>query len=172
MTALEVSSPGRGAGQSWYRDRFALPYIRDPLLDRGVAVDTLETSTSWSNLHRLHRAVGEAIQGAVAATLSAGRRAIVMAHVSHAYVDGASLYFTIVFPQAERGAELDQWQRIKQAASDAIAEHGGTISHHHGVGSDHRPWLEAEKGPVGLRVLGAIKSAVDPKGIMNPGKLV
>jgi alkyldihydroxyacetonephosphate synthase len=162
---------GRGAGDSWYRDRFALPYIRDPLLDRGVGVDTLETSTSWSNLHRLHRAVRDAISTAAAASARRGR-AMVLAHVSHAYLDGASLYFTIIFPQAEPGAELEQWRAIKVAASDAIAEHGGTISHHHGVGSDHLPWLAADKGGLGVRLLGAIKRELDPTGIMNPGKLV
>ncbi|PRQ06254.1 FAD-binding oxidoreductase [Enhygromyxa salina] len=163
---------GRGAGQSWYRDRFALPYIRDPLLERGVAVDTLETSTSWSNLLPLHQAVGDAIATAASATLRDGQRAMMMAHVSHAYLDGASLYFTIVFPQAPAGEELHQWQAIKSAASRAIIEHGGTISHHHGVGTDHRDYLPEEKGPLGVRLLGAIKAELDPRGIMNPGKLV
>jgi alkyldihydroxyacetonephosphate synthase len=163
---------GRGAGQAWYRDRFALPYIRDPLLDRGVAVDTLETSTSWSNVLPLHRAVRDAIAAAASATLGAGQRAVVLAHLSHAYLDGASLYFTIVFPQAEVGAELQQWRSIKAAASLAIIEHGGTISHHHGVGTDHRSYLAAEKGLLGVRLLGAIKDELDPHGIMNPGKLV
>lgn len=163
---------GRGAGQSWYRDRFALPYIRDPLLDHGVAVDTFETSTSWSNVLRLHAAVREAIANSTAATLEPGQRAMVMAHVSHAYLDGASLYFTLVFPQALRGQELAQWRAIKQAASDAIARNGGTISHHHGVGTDHREYMSGEKGELGVGVLGAIKGAVDPGGIMNPGKLV
>ncbi|PRP92795.1 putative FAD-linked oxidoreductase [Enhygromyxa salina] len=163
---------GRGAGQSWYSDRFALPYIRDPLLDRGVAVDTLETSTAWSNIRRLHKAVCEAIASAANETLRGGERAMVMAHVSHAYLDGASLYFTIVFPQAGVGSELRQWQGIKNAACEAIIGHGGTISHHHGVGSDHRPWLAAEKGELGVRLLEAIKGELDPKGIMNPGKLV
>jgi alkyldihydroxyacetonephosphate synthase len=163
---------GRGAGQAWYRDRFALPYIRDPLLDRGVVVDTLETSTSWSNLLALHKAVCDAISTAASATLRGAQRAMVMAHVSHAYLDGASLYFTLVCPQAEVGAELQQWQAIKAAASVAIIEHGGTISHHHGVGTDHRSYLAAEKGPLGVRLLGAIKAELDPHGIMNPGKLV
>ncbi|KIG17442.1 Alkyldihydroxyacetonephosphate synthase [Enhygromyxa salina] len=163
---------GRGAGQSWYRDRFALPYIRDPLLDRGIAVDTLETSTSWSNLLPLHQAVSSAISAAASATLRRGQRAMMMAHVSHAYVDGASLYFTIVFPQAPAGEELQQWQAIKAAACQAIVDHGGTISHHHGVGTDHRAYLTHEKGPLGVRLLGAIKSELDPRGIMNPGKLV
>jgi alkyldihydroxyacetonephosphate synthase len=163
---------GRGAGQAWYRDRFALPYIRDPLLDRGIAVDTLETSTSWSNILPLHRAVCDAIAAAASGTLRPGQRTMVMAHVSHAYLDGASLYFTVVFAQAKVGDELRQWQAIKAAASQAILEHGGTISHHHGVGTDHRSYLAAEKGPLGVRLLGAIKAEIDPQGIMNPGKLV
>ena len=109
---------------------------------------------------------------AASETLRAGQRAMMMAHVSHAYLDGASLYFTVVFPQAEVGAELQQWRTIKVAACDAIIEHGGTISHHHGIGTDHRSYLEAEKGPLGVRLLGAIKGELDPHGIMNPGKLV
>src|SRR5262249_11110721 len=152
--------------------RFALPYIRDPLLDRGVAVDTFETSTEWSNLLRLHTAVRDAIRTAAEATLAVGQRVMVMAHISHAYLDGASLYFTLLFPQAPPGGELAQWRVIKAAASDAIAAHGGTISHHHGVGTDHRDHLTAEKGSLGIGVLGAIKAQLDPNGIMNPGKLL
>ena len=159
---------GAGPGRSWYEGRFQMPYLRDPLMDRGVGVDTLETSTTWSNLHHLHRAVREAIADAIEAR---GGRGLVLSHISHSYEVGASLYFTFVFPR-DLDDELGQWRAIKRAASDVIAREGGTISHHHGVGADHLDWMEAEKGPLGLAVLRGAKEAVDPGGIMNPGKLL
>jgi len=93
-----------------------------------------------------------------------------MAHISHIYRDGASLYFTYIFPRAVDG--IAQWRKIKTAASDAIAANGGTISHHHGVGEDHLPWIAREKGELGIEVLRGIKRTLDPKGILNPGKLL
>ena len=163
---------GTSAGRSWTKSRFKMPYLRDPLLDRGIAVDTLETSTSWSKVPALHRAVTRAIQGALERERATPQaRAMVMCHVSHVYEDGASLYFTFVFPQRAEGA-LEQWRAVKQAAGDAIAEGGGTISHHHGVGTDHAPWLRREKGDVAMAVLGAVKHELDPKGVLNPRKLL
>jgi alkyldihydroxyacetonephosphate synthase len=98
-------------------------------------------------------------------------RGVVMCHISHAYRDGASLYFTIIFPRALNG-EIAQWQAIRKAGLDAIAAHGGTISHHHGVGEDHLAWMEHEKGALGIEMLRAVKQALDPRGILNPGKLI
>ncbi len=100
-----------------------------------------------------------------------GARGIVMGHISHSYPDGASLYFTYIFPRQLEG-EVAQWRKIKKAASDAIAANGGTISHHHGVGEDHLPWIAQEKGELGIAVLRAIKHTLDPNGILNPGKLI
>lgn len=159
---------GRGPGNSWYENRFEMPYLRDPLMDHGVGVDTLETSTTWSNVQALYRAVRSAIRGAIEAS---GRRGIVMAHISHSYLEGASLYFTYIFPR-DLEDEIGQWRAIKKAASEAISRHGGTISHHHGVGIDHAPWLPAEKGELGIALLEAAKRSLDPRGIMNPGKLL
>ncbi len=102
---------------------------------------------------------------------SSTARGIVMAHVSHSYPDGASLYFTFIFPR-QLDREVEQWQAIKRAASDAILMNGGTISHHHGVGADHVPWLAEEKGEIGMSLLKATKREMDPKGVMNPGKLL
>jgi alkyldihydroxyacetonephosphate synthase len=169
MMALDA---GRRPGERWYEGRFHGPYIRDPMMDRGVGVDTLETATSWGNIDALYTAVKAAIEKAVSETVPRpGANGIVMCHISHAYQTGASLYFTIIFPRALDG-ELAQWRAIKTAASDAIAACGGTISHHHGVGEDHLPWIEQEKGALGIDVLRAIKHALDPKGILNPGKLI
>jgi alkyldihydroxyacetonephosphate synthase len=159
---------GARPGRSWLRGRFAAPYLRDELLDRGVMAETLETATTWSNLHALHAAVRDALCRAL--TLR-GTPPAVMCHVSHLYASGASLYFTFIARQ-EPGAELDQWRAAKHAACDAIVAAGGTITHHHAIGRDHAEWLADEIGPLGVEVLRAVKQRVDPTGIMNPGKLL
>lgn len=163
---------GTGPGERWYQSRFTSPYSRDPMMDRGLGVDTLETSTRWSNIEALHAQVVAAITRAMDANMpEPAARGVVMAHVSHSYPDGASLYFTFVFPR-QLDREIEQWQAIKRAASDAIAMNGGTISHHHGVGTDHMAWLAGEKGAIGMSLLQATKRDVDPGGILNPGKLL
>ncbi len=159
---------GRSAGRAWVAQRFAAPYLRDELLTQGVMVETLETATGWSNLERLHGAVGGAIGEALG---EQGTPGLVMCHVSHLYETGASLYFTFLAPQRE-GQEIEQWQAVKRAASEAIVAGGGTITHHHAVGRDHAPWLEREVGAQGIEMLRALKAQLDPAGIMNPGKLI
>ncbi|MFB9568870.1 FAD-linked oxidase C-terminal domain-containing protein [Saccharopolyspora hordei] len=158
---------GRAVGENWRSHRFAGPRQRDALLDRGVCVETLETAAHWSGLSELRSAVRSAL---VRSLRRDGADPIVMCHVSHAYETGASLYFTVLAARDEQDP-LGQWQRAKRAASDAIAGRG-TITHHHAVGADHLPWLGAEIGAVGEAVLAAAKRAVDPTGILNPGKLV
>ncbi len=159
---------GRSPGESWAAGRFAGPYLRDDLLSLGVMVETLETATSWTRLPDLHAAVGDALREALGAR---GTPPLVMCHVSHLYPSGASLYFTFLARQ-EEGAELDQWAAAKRAAGDAIVAQGATITHHHAIGRDHLPWMEAEDGPLGLAALRAVKRELDPAGIMNPGKLL
>ena len=156
---------GASAGGSWNRNRYGGPYLRDELMDLGVMVETLETAHTWSRLDELYRAVSAALRGAL------GERSIVMCHVSHAYPDGASLYFTF-FARARRGRELEQWRAAKSAACEAIVATEGTITHHHAVGRDHAPYMRAEVGEVGLDALRAVKERLDPAGIMNPGKLL
>jgi len=169
---LGAMSIGSGPGKRWREGRFHGPYLRDPLMERGVGVDTLETATSWSKIDALYNAVRAALENSIRETAPRpGARGIVMCHISHSYATGASLYFTYIFPRALDG-EVAQWQTIKKAASDAIAANGGTLSHHHGVGEDHLPWMAAEKGALGIDVLRAVKNALDPKGILNPGKLI
>jgi alkyldihydroxyacetonephosphate synthase len=92
-------------------------------------------------------------------------------HVSHAYRDGASLYYTFLAPMAPEGREEEQWVKTKRAASDAIMEGGGTITHHHGIGYEHAPWMREEVGEVSLDALRSLKKVMDPAGILNPGKL-
>ena len=159
---------GERPGRAWQRGRFAGPYLRDVLLDRGVMVETLETATSWSHLRELYEAVRAALRDALTAR---GTPPLVMCHISHLYPYGASLYFTFAARQ-EEGAELDQWRAAKTAASDAIVAHHGTITHHHAIGHDHVPWMAAEVGELGIELLRAAKHRLDPKGIMNPGKLL
>ncbi len=93
------------------------------------------------------------------------------AHLSHAYADGASLYFTYI-ARARAGSEVEQWRLVKRAASEAIVSCGATITHHHAVGRDHAPYMEVEVGELGLEALRAVKERLDPAGIMNPGKLL
>jgi len=159
---------GRRPARSWLKTRFSTPYARDELLDRGVMVETLETATTWSRLHRLHTAVGVALREALT---ERGTPPLVMCHVSHLYRSGASLYFTFFARQEEAGG-LDGWWAAKTAACDAIVSNGGTLTHHHGVGRDHAPWMEDEVGQIGLDVLRAAKDELDPDWIMNPGKLL
>ena len=157
---------GRRPGEAWRAARFAAPHLRDALLDRGVLVETLETATTWSGLAGLHRAVRDALSTALAATPP-----LVGCHVSHLYPDGASLYFTVLARQ-DSGDPAGQWSAAKRAAGDAIAAAGATITHHHAIGRDHVPWLEAEDGALGIELLRAVKQRCDPAGIMNPGKLL
>jgi len=159
---------GQPAGRAWEHGRYKGPYLRDTLMGMGAMVETLETSHSWSRFEELHTAVGAAIRFALA---EQGTPGLVFCHLSHAYADGASLYFTFI-SRARRGAELEQWEAVKRAASAAIVAHGGTITHHHAIGRDHRPYMEAEVGHGGIEVLRAVKEELDPAGIMNPGKLL
>jgi alkyldihydroxyacetonephosphate synthase len=160
----EGSSLGHRPGQAWEDSRFAAPYLRDLLLDHAIMVDTLETATTWDRYLPLYRSVRDAMAKAM------DDRGLVMAHLSHAYSDGASIYYTFLARQAE-GRELEQWQQVKVAATDAIIAAGGALSHHHGIGSDHRPWMSRYLGTAGVRTLAALKQTFDPNGIMNPGKL-
>ena len=156
---------GEEGGEAWAQGRFHGPYLRDSLLDVGVLVETLETATFWSNLPRLYHAVKLALETALA-----GQSPIVLCHISHVYETGASLYFTVA---AKQTAEpLAQWAAAKAAASDAMIAAGATITHHHAVGRDHKPWFAQEVGPVGVEMLRAVKERLDPAGVLNPGALV
>lgn len=162
------TSLGAGPAESWEHGRFGAPVLRDALLDNGALVETLETATDWSALPALKDAVAQALTTSLEAS---GTPALVMCHISHVYPTGASLYFTVVAGQ--RGEDpIEQWATAKRAASEAIVAAGGTITHHHAVGVDHKPYLEAEIGEVGVQMLRAVKSAVDPRGVCNPGTLI
>jgi alkyldihydroxyacetonephosphate synthase len=155
------------AGEAWAHDRYRGPYLRDALLDAGALAETLETVTFWSGLPALYEALGSALRDALTAR---GTPPVVLCHVSHVYPAGASLYFTVGAAQA--ADPLAQWDAAKAAASDAIIASGGSITHHHGVGVDHRPWYVREVGPLAVSALRAVKAELDPAGIMNPGVLI
>lgn len=167
LTAHGGTSLGEGPARSWEHGRFGAPYLRDSLLAAGALAETLETATRWSNLRALKNAVTDALTASLTAS---GTAALVMCHISHVYPTGASLYFTVV--AAQRGDPIAQWRAAKTAASEAIIANGGTITHHHAVGADHRPWLHREVGDLGIEVLRAVKAVLDPAGILNPGKLI
>lgn len=161
------TSLGEAPARAWEHGRFNAPYLRDSLLSAGALCETLETATNWSNLATLKAAVTEALTGALT---ESGTPALVLCHISHVYPTGASLYFTVV--AAQRGNPIDQWRTAKTAASEAMVRNGGTITHHHAVGADHRPWMREEIGDLGVEVLRAVKGVLDPTGILNPGKLI
>ncbi|WP_322778826.1 FAD-binding oxidoreductase [Frankia sp. Cas4] len=158
---------GRDIGASWVRDRFRGPYLRDALLDVGMFAETLETAGFWSTLPGLYTGVRDAIVAALAAQDAPG---VIMCHISHVYPTGASLYFTVVCPQP--GEPVASWVAVKAAATRAVLDAGGTITHHHAVGTDHQPWLAAEIGDIGMAVLRSVKDTLDPAGILNPGILL
>ncbi len=163
LGALGGTPLGEEPGRAWLEGRYRGPYLRDSLLDVGVLTETLETAAYWSVLPRVYDAVRAAVGERLPGSL-------VLCHISHVYPTGASLYFTVAAGQ--QGDGLAQWAAAKAAACDAIVAAGGTITHHHGVGRDHKPWLADEIGPVGVEVLRAVKQRLDPAGILNPGVLV
>jgi alkyldihydroxyacetonephosphate synthase len=160
----------RYLGGKWVESRFHVPYLRNILWEKGYAVDTLETATDWQNVDHLKDAMESALNG----SLSNRDEGIhVFTHLSHIYAQGASIYTTFIFRMAETHEEtFSRWQGLKRDASEAIIANKGTISHQHGVGVDHAPYLVAEKGKLGIGMIKSLCRQVDPNGMMNPGKLV
>ncbi len=164
ITGVGGVSLGTEGGEAWAEGRFHGPYLRDSLLDVGVLAETMETVTFWSNLDHVYTSVKDA----VAASL--GADSLVLCHISHVYETGASLYFTVATKQATDA--LAQWLVAKDAVSAAMVRNGASITHHHAVGRDHKPWLAEEIGPVGVEMLRAVKQRMDPTGVLNPGVLI
>ena len=161
---------GRGLGERWKKNRFRNVYLRNAAWAHGYAIDTVETALDWPRVTPGMRAVEQAAREAMAAE---GEQVHAYTHLSHLYAQGASVYTTFIWRLAGNfDADLARWRRLKNAVSDAIVAGGGTISHQHGVGLDHAPWLRAEKGALGMQALGALFRAFDPEGCMNPGKLL
>ncbi|MGZ5798715.1 MAG: FAD-binding oxidoreductase [Caldimonas sp.] len=160
---------GTAIGSAWAKNRFRGPYLRNSLWDAGVAVETVETCVPWTGATAMLAAIEDAGRAALAAE---GERVHAFTHLSHVYRQGCSVYTTFVYRlAADPDANLERWLRLKTAASEAVVAGGGTISHQHGVGTDHRPYLPAEKGELGMALLRSAARELDPTGMMNPGKL-
>jgi alkyldihydroxyacetonephosphate synthase len=159
----------RGAVGSWREAFLRAPYLRDTFVAMGVISETFETAITWERFPALHehvRAVAEDALREVGATH--GR---VMCRFTHIYPDGVAPYFTVL-ARGRRGEEIEQWSAVKRAVSDAILREGATITHHHAVGRDHRPWYDRQRPDVFAAALRGAKAAVDPAAIMNPGVLI
>ncbi len=164
----EQAEGSRGGATGSWREAFVrAPYLRDTFVAMGVLAETFETAITWDRFDAFCAAVAEATRRVVHEVCGEG---LVMCRLTHAYMDGAAPYFTVLAP-ARRGGELEQWDAIKRAAGDAILAHGGTITHHHAVGRDHRPWYDAQRPEPFAAALRGAKAALDPAGILNPGVL-
>ncbi len=161
---------GRAFGNAFKKNRFRAPYLRNDLWDKGYAIDTLETAAPWSRIPSLLQSIETGIRDGLA---SQNERVHVFTHLSHPYTDGSSIYTTYAFRLAPSPEEtLARWTVLKGNASRAIVAGGGTISHQHGVGTDHKPYLAAEKGRLGVDILNKVLAVCDPSALMNPGKLI
>ncbi|MFL5824770.1 MAG: FAD-binding oxidoreductase [Solirubrobacteraceae bacterium] len=161
-------APGGGAVGSWREAFLRAPYLRDTFVAIGVLSETFETAITWDRFEAFHEAVVGAASEAVREVCGAGT---VTCRFTHVYPDGPAPYYTILAP-ARRGSELQQWAEIKSAASEALLSAGGTITHHHAVGRDHRPWYDRQRPDRFAAALRAAKAAVDPAGLLNPGVLI
>jgi alkyldihydroxyacetonephosphate synthase len=181
-TALEICGDhggtwerrGNGAGDgaavgSWREAFLRAPYLRDVFIAIGVLSETFETAITWERFPSFHGRVTADVSAAVREVC--GGAGSVTSRFTHVYPDGPAAYYTVLAP-ARRGAEIEQWAEIKQAASQAVIDGGGTITHHHAVGRAHRPWYDRQRPEPFAAALRAAKTAVDPAGALNPGVLI
>ena len=157
-------------GSVWAHGRFKFPYLRGTLWEKGIMVDTFETATNWNNIDEQMVQMQQAVQTSL---VDEGEEVMAFTHISHVYKQGASLYTTYFFRAAkDHATTLSRWQKIKHAASLSLANGTATISHQHGVGRDHAPYLAAEKGKLGIQVTKDMLKSLDPEQRMNPGVLI
>jgi alkyldihydroxyacetonephosphate synthase len=157
------------AVSSWRAAFLGAPYARDVLVAMGVLAETFETAITWERFPAFHERVSASAEEAVRGACGAGGG--VSVRFTHVYPDGPAVYFTVIAP-ARRGEEVEQWTAIKRSVSDAVIAEGGTITHHHAVGRDHRPWYDEQRPQPFAAALRGAKGAIDPSGIMNPGVLI
>jgi len=167
-TRSDAGATREGAAGAWRQAFLHMPYLRDVLVRASVISDTFETAITWDRFEEFHREVTRAAEDAVKRVCGAGS---VSCRFTHVYPDGAAPYYTVLAP-GRRGSELAQWDEIKAAASEALLRHGGTITHHHAIGRDHRPWYDAQRPEPFARALRAAKAELDPAGVLNPGVLI
>jgi len=170
VKAYKGVSTGTLLGKKWQKNRFRFPYLREALWNKGYVVDTLETATDWSNVDNLMYKVELALSQALN---EENEKVHVFTHLSHVYGQGCSLYTTYLFRNASGYQQtLDRWKKLKHQASDIIVNNGGTISHQHGVGKDHAPYLKTEKGELAMELLAKVCQHFDPAKQLNPGTLL
>jgi alkyldihydroxyacetonephosphate synthase len=178
-TALDLCSDHGGSWErrgsrerdvvgSWREAFLGAPYLRDTLIRFGILTETFETAITWDRFAEFHAAITARTAAAVQQVCGGGS---VTCRFTHVYPDGPAPYYTILAP-ARRGEELEQWAAIKLLAADAVIEQGGTITHHHAVGRDHRPWYDRQRPEPFAAALRGAKAAVDPAGALNPGVLL
>jgi alkyldihydroxyacetonephosphate synthase len=160
---------GGDAVSSWRQAFLGAPYMRDVLVAMGVLSETFETAITWDRFPGFHERVTAAAEEAIREVCGEG--GLLTTRFTHVYPDGPAVYFTVLAP-ARRGEEADQWRAIKRAASEAVISEGGTITHHHAVGRDHRPWYDRQRPEPFAQALRAAKDALDPAAVMNPGVLI
>ncbi|MFQ5666671.1 MAG: FAD-binding oxidoreductase [Candidatus Binatia bacterium] len=167
-TRADEGATRQGAAGAWRRAFLAAPYLRDVLVAMGMVSDTFETAVTWNRFGEFHAGVMAAVEDAVRRTCGAGQ---VTCRFTHVYPDGAAPYYTVLAP-GKKGSQVAQWDEIKAAASEAVLRLGGSITHHHAIGRDHRPWYDQQRPDGFARALMAAKQALDPAGILNPGVLI
>jgi alkyldihydroxyacetonephosphate synthase len=167
-TRREGEGARDGAAGAWRQSFLGAPYLRDALVGMGMISETFETAITWDRFEAFNAAVMGAAADAVRRICGAGT---VTVRFTHAYPDGPAPYYSIIAP-SRVGSQLEQWAEIKAAAADALIAQGGTITHHHAVGRDHRPWYDRQRPPLFAAALTAAKRALDPAGILNPGVLI
>jgi alkyldihydroxyacetonephosphate synthase len=167
-TRRDAGASHEGAAGAWRQAFLAAPYLRDLLARLSCVSETFETAVTWDRFEAFHAGVSAAARDAVGRVCGGGS---VACRFTHVYPDGPAPYYSILAP-GRRGGELEQWDEIKAAVMAAVVEHGGTVTHHHAVGRDHRPGYDRERPPLFAAALSAAKRALDPAGVLNPGVLV
>ncbi len=167
-TRHDDANPRDDAAGAWRQAFLEMPYVRDALVGMGMISETFETAVTWDRFAEFHEGVTAATTEAVRRVCGAGT---VTCRFTHVYPDGVAPYYTVLAP-ARAGGQLAQWAEIKTAAAEALLALGGTITHHHAVGRDHRPWYDHERPDGFARALRAVKATLDPRGVLNPGVLL
>ena len=169
--ARSATKPRLGSSSvgAWREAFLGAPYARDALVALGVLAETFETAITWDRFSAFHERVTARAEQALREACGEGGR--VTARFTHVYPDGPAVYFTVI-ASARRGEEAEQWRHVKRAVSDELIAGGGTITHHHAVGRDHRGWYDEQRPEPFAAALAGAKAAVDPHGVMNPGVLL
>ena len=168
FSAANAFRVGTGAGANWQEKKYDLPYVRDFALGHGFWADVFETTALYGQAIGLWRAVKQAVRDVWKAE---GKQGWIGCHTAHQYKHGCCLYFTYAGQQCDE-ADLQTFLKVKRAATEAMLRYKGNLSHHHGIGYEHVPWMARHYGPVAMNLMQKIKAELDPNGICNPGKVL